>query len=290
MEGFSAPMSQPIILEDRGVVEVAGAEATHFLHGIVTNDLAKLAPGAARFCALLTPQGKIIVDFLVFALEEDGARRYLLDCPKALEADLLRRLSMYKLRSAVTIKSLSDALCSFAVLGDVAPEGAFVALALEPRAAALGWRGLAPLAALAKTGSRADYDAARIAAGVPQGGADFAYGDTFPHEANMDRLAGVDFTKGCYVGQEVVSRMQHRTQARRRVTPFRAEGAPPQKGTSVRAGETELGTVGSTSGEMGLALIRIDRLADALAAGTPAQAGGTALSFRLAPAAADEKV
>jgi folate-binding protein YgfZ len=278
-------MSNPILLEDRGVVEVAGPDATQFLQGIVTNDLTKLSPGDARFCALLTPQGKIIVDFLAFALEEGEARRYLLDCPKALEPDLLRRLTMYKLRSSVTIKSLSEELASLSVLDEARPQDPFVALTREPRAAGLGWRGLAARDRLPATGSRADYDAARIAAGVPCGGLDFAYGDTFPHEANMDRLAGIDFKKGCYVGQEVVSRMQHRTQARRRVTSFRAEGVPPPPGTPVRAGEKELGAVGSTSGKLGLALIRIDRLADAVAAGVAAEAAGTSLVFAAAQTA-----
>jgi len=114
---------------------------------------------------------------------------------------------------------------------------------------------------------------------VPRGGVDFAYGDAFPHEANMDLLAGVDFTKGCYVGQEVVSRTKHRNLARKRVTPYRVEGEAPPPGTKVMAGEIEIGVAGSRNGENGLALIRLDKLADARAAGVTPTAGGATLEF-----------
>src|SRR5208283_5024306 len=169
-------MTQPILLADRGVVEVAGADATQFLHGLVTNDVQRLGPGEARFCALLAPQGKILFDFLLFAIGEGVNRRYLLDCPKALEADLIKRLTLYQLRSDVTIASFSDQLAVFALTE--ASQGGSAALA--------------------------------VAAGVPEGGVDFSYGEAFPHEVNMDLLAGIDFKKGCFVGQEVVARTQHR--------------------------------------------------------------------------------
>ncbi|MGA8170207.1 MAG: folate-binding protein [Methylocystis sp.] len=272
-------MSEAIILEDRGVVEIAGADATGFLHNLVTNDIQKLAPGQARYCALLTPQGKMLVDFLVFAEGEGEGRRYLLDCPRALETDLLRRLGMYKLRAAVSFASRSDELAVFAFLGDARPAALATALARDPRSSALGWRSIAPRGAMNAKGSVDDYEAARIAAGVPLGGVDFAYGDAFPHEANMDLLAGVDFTKGCYVGQEVVSRTKHRNLARKRVTPYQVAGEAPAPGTKVMAGEIELGVAGSHSGDRGLALIRLDRLADARAAGTAPTAGGATLDF-----------
>lgn len=275
-------MSALIHLEDRGVVEISGADATAFLHNLVTNDIAKLAAGQARFCALLAPQGKILADFLVFAEGDGEARRYFLDCPKQLEADLLRRLGMYKLRSAVSFTSKSDELGVFALLGDVSSDGGALAMARDPRSAALGWRLIAPRG-IATQGSRDEYDAARIAAGVPQGGVDFVYGDAFPHEANMDLLEGVDFTKGCYIGQEVVARTKHRHLARKRVTPYRAVGDAPAPGTKVMAGDIELGVAGSHSGDRGLALIRIDRLDDALSAGASVRAGDAALTFAVAP-------
>jgi folate-binding protein YgfZ len=277
-------MSAVIILEDRGVVEIAGADATKFLHNLVTNDIAKLAPCDARFCALLAPQGKILVDFLVFAEGEGEARRYLLDCPRELEEDLIRRLGMYKLRAAVSFTSKSDELAVYAVLGEARPQIPALALARDPRSKALGWRFIAPRGTKAE-GAREDYEAARIAAGVPQGGVDFAYGDAFPHEANMDLLSGVDFTKGCYVGQEVVSRTKHRNLARKRVTPYHAEGEAPPPGAKVMAGEIELGVAGSRSGDRGLALIRLDKLADARALGVAAQAGDATLEFLAEPPA-----
>jgi folate-binding protein YgfZ len=121
------------------------------------------------------------------------------------------------------------------------------------------------------------YEAHRIALGVPQGGFDFRYGDAFPHEADMDQLAGVDFDKGCYVGQEVVSRMEHRGTARNRVVPVTADGALPG-GVAVMAGEKQVGTMGSGAGGRGLAMLRLDRVADAAAAGQRLTAGGVTLS------------
>ncbi len=269
-------MNQLILLDDRGVVEVAGLDATKFLHNLVTADIAKLAPNETRYCALLTPQGKILVDFLVFAA---GEGRYLIDCPLALEADLIRRLGLYRLRAAVEIASKSSDLAAFASLAPERPEIEATALARDPRSAELGWRLLAPRTALLASGAREHYETARIAAGVPAGSADFVYGDAFPHEANMDLLAGVDFSKGCYVGQEVVARVKHRGLARKRVTPYTARGAAPPPGTSVMAGEIELGVTGSASGDKGLALIRLDKFAEAKAAGLSPQAGGVALVF-----------
>ena len=122
------------------------------------------------------------------------------------------------------------------------------------------------------------YESHRIALGVPRGGADFLYGDTFPHEADMDQLAGVDFEKGCFVGQEVVSRMQHRGTARTRVVPVRYDGFAPEAGLPVTAGDKPIGTFGSAAAGHGLALLRLDRTDDALAAGQQLTAGGVILT------------
>jgi tRNA-modifying protein YgfZ len=158
----------------------------------------------------------------------------------------------------------------------------------SPRGSALGLRILVPEELAAKAADligaemvdSRQYEAHRIACGVPRGGLDFIYGDAFPHETNMDRLNGIDFDKGCYVGQEVVSRMQHRGTARTRTVRIALDGPAPEAGSTVLAGDKPLGTMGSTAGERGLALIRIDRAADALAAGTPLTSGG--LAIRLA--------
>jgi len=270
-------MTTAILIEDRGVIEVSGEDAAKFLHNLVTNDIASLKAGDARFAALLTPQGKILFDFVVFAL---GEGRFLLDCPLSLAADLHKRLGMYKLRAKIAVANLSGAL-EVVAFPDASsrPEVEAVALAPDPRAQALGWRAIAEKGKIPATAAREDYERRRIRAGVPLGGVDFAYSDAFPHEADMDLFAGLDFKKGCYVGQEVVSRMKHRNLVRKRVTPYRAAGGAPAPGQSIRAGEIEIGITGSAIGEEGLALIRLDRLADAKDKGDAPKVGDVALEF-----------
>jgi len=269
-------MTTAILLDDRGIIEIAGEEAGKFLHNLVTNDVASLKPGEARFAALLTPQGKILFDFLVFVTGDGG---YLLDCPLALAADLQKRLNIYKLRSKLTVTNRSDELEAIAFPDESqAPKVEAVAIAADPRGP-LGFRAIAEKGRIPTRDGRKDYEARRIHAGVPLGGVDFDYGATFPHEANMDLLSGIDFKKGCYVGQEVVSRMKHRGLVRKRVAKYRAQGGAPAPGEAIRAGDLEIGVTGSRLDEEGLAMIRIDRLGDALAAGATPVAAGAALSF-----------
>ena len=274
-------------LPDRGVVKVSGEDARNFLNGLVTADVTMLQPGLGRFGALLTPQGKITVDFLITEAPSGHGGGFLIDCPRVLAQALADKLSFYKLRAKVTVENLSDSLGVLAAWdGEPAmkPDLAFA----DPRNTALGWRILAPEELEQKVADligadlvdSAVYEAHRIASGVPRGGLDFMYGDAFPHETNMDRLNGVDFDKGCYVGQEVVSRMQHRGTARTRTVRVVLEDFSPEAGTAILAGEKPVGTIGSTSGQNGLALIRVDRAADALQAGTKLTAGG--LAIRLA--------
>jgi len=272
---------QAALLPDRGVVKVAGDDARHFLNGLLTNDVGKIAPGDPCFAALLTPQGKIIVDCIVVeAPTEDGGGFYL-DVPRALAPELSAKLDFYKLRAKVTAENLSAALGVMAVWpGD--GETDYGLCYPDPRLPALGTRIMLPphLAAeaaadLGATLADADaYDAHRIALGVPRGGHDFIYGDTFPHEADMDQLHGVDFGKGCYVGQEVVSRVEHRATARSRLVPVAYDGFAPMAGLPVMAGDKPVGQLGSTANGRGLALMRLDRVEDALKAGTPLTAGG----------------
>jgi tRNA-modifying protein YgfZ len=274
-------------LPDRGVVKVSGDDARDFLNGLVTTDATLLRPGLGRFGALLTPQGKIIVDFLITEAPSGHGGGFLIDCPRALAQALADKLGFYKLRAKVAVENLSESLGVLAAWdGDLAvkPDLAFA----DPRSPALGWRILVPAELAQKVadligadlGDSSAYDAHRIAFGVPRGGLDFMYGDAFPHETNMDRLHGVDFDKGCYVGQEVVSRMQHRGTARTRSVRVILDSFSPEPGTAILAGEKPVGTMGSTAGHNGLALIRTDRAADALDAGTPLTAGG--LTIRLA--------
>jgi len=274
-------------LSDRGVVKVGGEDARNFLNGLVTTDVTLLRPSLGRFGALLTPQGKITVDFLITEVPAGHGGGFLIDCPRALAQGLADKLGFYKLRAKVGIENLSDSLGVLAAWdGDlsVKPDLAFAA----PRNERLGWRILIPEELAQKVAdligadlvdSKA-YDAHRIASSVPRGGLDFTYGDAFPHETNMDRLHGVDFDKGCYVGQEVVSRMQHRGTARSRMIRVMLDGPAPEPGAAIVAGDKPVGTMGSTAGHNGLALLRVDRVADALAEGIPLTAGG--LAIRLA--------
>lgn len=272
---------QTAFLPDRGVVKVVGDDARTFLDGLFTSDMAKVAPGAPRFAALLTPQGKIIVDFIVAEAPAADGGGFFLDVPKVLAPELVKKLNFYKLRAKVIAEDLSEVLGVMAVWDGTA-ETEYGLCYPDPRLPALGARIMLPphlvaeaAADLGATLNDADaYNAHRIALGVPRGGEDFIYGDAFPHEADMDQLNGVDFGKGCYVGQEVVSRTEHRSTARSRVVSITYETAAPSGGLPVMAGEKQVGTLGSTAKGRGLALLRLDRIEDALHAGTPLTAGG----------------
>jgi folate-binding protein YgfZ len=272
------------LLPDRGVVKVAGDDARNFLHGLFSADILKLTPGEARFGALLSPQGKILADFIVVEAPAQDGGGFFLDAPRALANPLVAKLNVYKLRSRVIVEDLSDVLGVLAAW-DGNGKSTFGLAYADPRLPARGLRVMLPAhrAAEAAAGLGATlvdastYDAHRIALGIPRGGVDFSYGDAFPHETDMDQLGGVDFAKGCYVGQEVVSRMEHRGIARTRAMTVRYDGAAPQAGVAVMAGERQVGTMGSAAAGHGLALLRLDRVADALAHGEPLLAGGVAI-------------
>jgi folate-binding protein YgfZ len=260
-------------LSNRGLVRVGGPEARSFLQGLVTGNVVTLEPGEARWAALLTPQGKILFDFLMTAEPE----AILLDVTREKIPELVKRLSMYKLRAKVEIADESEKWGVIALFGGAVGEGE-----RDSRHADLGTRLLAPLAeipALMLTfgGDAGDtaYDAHRIALGVPEGGIDFVYGDAFPAEADMDQLNGVDFKKGCFVGQEVVARMHYRGLTRNRVIKVLLEGAPAEPGAPVMAGDIKIGVMGSSAGGQGLALLRLDRAEEAAQAGKPLVSGET---------------
>ena len=248
------------LLPDRGVVKAAGDGTRKFLNGLVTADLAKAAPGHARFAALLAPT-------------------------------LVERLNFYKLRAKVIAEDLSETLSVMAVWGDV-PERARSqpqgrnntrwACCPDPRLPELGARCMLPphLAAQAAADLGAalveagEYEMHRIALGIPRGGMDFSYGDAFPHETDMDQLGGLDLDKGCFVGQEVVSRIAHRGTARTRVIPVVFDGPPPETGLAIMAGDKNVGLMGSGLNGRGLAALRLDRIEEALASALPLAAGG----------------
>lgn len=233
---------------DRTAIRIAGPDARHFLQNLLTADIEHLASGRATYAALLSPQGKILSDLFVTA-QDDG---FLLDCAAAQKADLLRKLALYRLRAKVTIDELADV----AIM--VSP-AAITDGWRDPRLDAMGWRGLARPDGAAST----NYDAARISAGLADSVADIGSNQLFPHEANLDQLGGVSFSKGCYVGQEVVSRMEHRGTARSRILPLVVGGPAPPAGSDIRSGDRMIGTLLSSAGTRALGLIRIDRLAEA---------------------------
>jgi len=269
------------LLQDRGVIKVAGDGARNFLQGLVTADMLELAPGTARFGALLTPQGKIVADFIAAEAPAADGGGFFLDIPRALGATLVAKLNLYKLRAKVTIEDLSETLAVLAAWdgGGATKHGLCYA---DPRLPALGLRVMLPsrlaAAAAADLGATLvdahDYETHRVALGVPRGGVDFGYGDAFPHETDMDQLGGVDFAKGCYVGQEVVSRIEHRGTARTRAVPIGYDGAAPQTGVTVTAGAQQVGTMGSAAAGRGIALLRLDRIAEAISRGEELSAGG----------------
>lgn len=273
-------------LPDRGVVKVSGEDARTFLDGLLTTNVELVKPGVGRFGALLTPQGKIIVDFLVTEAPEVHGGGFVFDVPLALAQAFADRLGFYKLRAKVAVDNLSAQLGVMAAWDGppaMKPDLAFE----DPRDPQLGWRIFVPddlvdetaAAINAEVGESDAYEAHRIACGTPRGGIDFIYGDAFPHETNMDRLHGVDFDKGCYVGQEVVSRMEHRGTARTRTVRVKLDGSVPEVGLPVNAGDKPVGTMGSSANGVGLALLRTDRVSDALAAGLALTAGGLPVSL-----------
>jgi tRNA-modifying protein YgfZ len=255
------------LLTDRGVITLVGQEAEAFLHRIVTNSTLGIPPGEARYAGLLTPQGKLLFDFFVVPLA-DGEGFYL-DCVKSQAPELAKKLGFLKLRAKIAVTDRSGDIAVAAFWNEAAPQGFAGVVYRDPRAPELGLRAIAPQAELAASfGAHEDqYEAHRIALGVAKGGLDFAYGDAFVHDANLDLTHGVDFNKGCYVGQEVVSRVHHRRSARKRIVKIHFDGPPPATGTEIVAGEAPIGQIGSVAGTQGLAMVRLDRLEDARAAG-----------------------
>jgi len=273
------------LLPDRGVAKVVGDDARQFLNGLLSADINKVSPDHAAFAALLTPQGKIIVDCIVAEAPSEDGGGFFLDCPRALALTLVDRLNFYKLRAKVIVEDLSETLGVLAAW-DGAGRTEYGLCYADPRLPALGLRIMIPPHLAAETAAdlgadlvdAGEYETHRIALAVPRGGLDFVYGDAFPHDVDMDQLNGVDFAKGCYVGQEVVSRIEHRGSARTRIVPIRYDGFAPEPGAPVTVGEKTVGTLGSTKAGRGLALLRLDRIEDAIASGQPLTTGSITIS------------
>jgi tRNA-modifying protein YgfZ len=245
-------------LKDRAIIALEGGEARDFLQGLITNDLALLSPGRGLYAALLTPQGKILFDFLV--AEGDGA--VLLDCAASEAEALLKRLTMYRLRAKIGI-ALRPQLSVYVGLSGRPAERAVTFP--DPRLAALGPRSIGAAAEMPDfLEGPAPYHAERLQLGVPEGG-DFGSDKIFALDAGLEELNGVSFDKGCYVGQELTARMKHRGTAKKRILGLKAAGALPPAGTAILSSSAEVGEILASYGSAGFALMRLDRLNEAKA-------------------------
>ena len=235
----------------RTVLAVGGADRLDFLQGLVTNDVTRVADGLV-YAALLSPQGKYLADFF---LKAEGDR-ILVDVAAALAPDLAKRLSMYKLRAAVTLEPTDIAVRRGT---GPAPEGALP----DPRDPEMGWR----LYGAEGGDDGTDWEALRVALCVPESGVELIPNDSYILEAGFERLHGVDFRKGCYVGQEVTARMKHKTELKKGLVRVAVEGSAPV-GTQILAGDRPAGTLFTQAGGAGLAHLRFDRAEGAMQAGS----------------------
>ena len=266
----------PVIsLPDRACILVTGPEAEDFLQNILTLDLHTLQPGETRPGALLTPQGKILFDFLIS--RKDGGFR--LECRADIVADFTRRLMMYRLRAKVEIAVQDESLVSVS-WNDESASSQVGSSVLDRRFADDAVRRFYG-AEIPASATFEDWTAYRIAQGVAESGSDYELSDAFPHDVLLDQNGGVGFRKGCYVGQEVVSRMQHRGTARRRMLIVKSEAALPAFGTPITVDGRSIGTMGSSAGKLGLALVRIDKVKNALDSGVPVLAGETSVTLSI---------
>lgn len=254
-------MPTAVRLAHRGVLAVAGDDRKTFLQGLVSNDVLKLEPGRAMWSALLTPQGKFLHEFFIV----ETADALLLDCEggERLE-DLRKRLSLYKLRSKVTLTPRPD-LAVWALLGDGLADGiAFV----DPRLPEAGRRALLTTEPAGfDIGTLDDYDRTRIPLGLPDGSRDLVIEKSILLENGFEELKGVDFQKGCYMGQELTARTKYRGLIKKRLMPVVIEGPAPAPGTLLMASEVEVGEMRSSCGNMGLALVRLEHADKDLTAG-----------------------
>ena len=246
-----------VSLPDRAYISVGGKDAADFLQGLITTDIAIVETGEAHAGALLTPQGKILFDFLI-SRSDDG---FLLETQFEQRDGLIKRLSMYKLRADVFLSSLDGLGTTVTWEEDGSTAG------LEDMRFARAGIELKRSVGATQSDDETHYHVLRIENGIAESGADFALSDAFPHDIMLDLNGGVSFKKGCYVGQEVVSRMQHRSTARRRIVIVRSSDPLPASGCELLADGKVAGTLGSALGSNGLALARIDKIGEAMAAG-----------------------
>ncbi len=287
-------MDKYVLLEDRGFVSVAGEDRQAFLQGLVSNDVAKVSPGRASYAAFLTAQGKFLHDFFIVDLGEF----LLLDCERDRAEDLKKRLSLYKLRSKVVLGLVSNEYRTLAAFGPTVAEkmrltepGQAMEYAggiayLDPRLPEMGVRfllhpglGEDPLVAIGCVRAEPeDYDALRISKGLPDGSRDMIVDKAILLENGFDELGGIDWKKGCYIGQELTARTKYRGLIKKRLMPVEVDGPMPAPGTEITFDGKEAGEMRSGHGSHGLALLRLEAVEKALAEGKPLTAGEARLT------------
>ena len=284
-----------VVLENRSVIGVGGPDARSLLQGLISNDVNKVSPAQSIYAALLTPQGKFLHDF--FVAELDGG--LLLDCEAARAADLLKRLTMYRLRSKVELKERggefriaaifgADAVAALGLGGEA---GATKPLAdgvvfVDPRLGAMGARAILPSATATdvligcglQAAASEDYHRHRLALGVPDGSSDVAIDKSFLLESNFEELNAIDFNKGCYVGQELTARTKYRGVVRKRLFRVEVDGPLPAPGTPIMLGDKEAGTMRSGLEHMGIALLRLEDVEAVTKSGQQLTAGEARLT------------
>lgn len=271
-------MTETLPLSHRSVARITGSKTISFLNRIVTCRLDDLAVGEARFGALLTPQGKILSD-LYFLRTEDAL---WMDAPESVAADTFKRLTMLKLRADVKIEAMAD-LGVFLVPKSAGPESlnALQASSSDPRLGAEFLRVIAERSDAAEPTQEAAYAELRIERVLPECGLDYGPSDVFPSDVNLDVTHGVDFKKGCFIGQEVASRMKRKTEVRKRTCKIASDHPFSTDLTEIKAGESTVGSILTWNGQHGLALVRMDRLATAAERGDDPTLEGMQISCTL---------
>ncbi|KZB70640.1 MULTISPECIES: folate-binding protein YgfZ [Thalassospira] len=271
------------LLPDRAVIRVSGPDRVSFLQGLVSNNIETISPEKSGYGALLSPQGKFLFDFFIYHQDEDSL---LIECERGENgeraAELFKKLRMYKLRAKAELTDVSDSYDVIAVFGkdalsslslDATP-GATAHMAdgikaVDPRLAAMGARVLLPknaLAEMAAIGAEESdvetYHQMRVMLGIPNGSEEMEVDKSILLESGFEELGGVDFKKGCYMGQELTARTKYRGLVRKRLLPVKIDGPAPNTGTPIMNGDKEAGIIRSVHGEFGLALVRLERVDD----------------------------
>lgn len=272
-----------VLLSNRSILSISGEEAKQWLNSLITCDIETLQDNSCAYGALLMPQGKIISDFFIFRQHEE---LFYLDCPQNCAMDLLKKFKLYKLRAKVTIEDLTSEYKT--IVGwneDYIMNDSDSIVADDPRLLPLGWRALIKASnSLADVKDDLSYYMLRHSLGVPEGGEDYQTLETFPHEAFMEKLHGVSFSKGCYIGQEVVSRMQHKAVLKTRIMPFEyAAGKGVETGDEIYAGKKVIGRVGSFESGKGFAVLRLDQMDNAKKQNIPLTINNTEISIATMP-------